>query len=82
MFFGKHFWNKHFYKFTLKVWSNILLVYSSTTNIKLKVDFYAYQLLKDIQHVHKKGRNMVIYISPANILVNDNLKRGVLYKIS
>ncbi|MCD7455811.1 hypothetical protein HAX54_029665 [Datura stramonium] len=49
---------------------------------ELEVGFYAYQLLKAIQHVHKKGW-IHCDIKPANILVFDNAtnERGGMHKL-
>ncbi|KAG5592493.1 hypothetical protein H5410_043007 [Solanum commersonii] len=47
---------------------------------KMSVGFYTYQLLKGIQHVHKKGW-VHCDIKPANVLVFDNAERGGMQKI-
>ncbi|XP_055822207.1 mitogen-activated protein kinase kinase kinase 20-like [Solanum dulcamara] len=47
---------------------------------ELEVGFYAYQLLKGIQHIHKKGW-VHCDIKPANVLVLDNAERGGMHKL-
>ncbi|MCD7469262.1 hypothetical protein HAX54_008186 [Datura stramonium] len=47
---------------------------------ELEVGFYAYQLLKGIQHVHKKGW-IHCDIKPANILVFDNASECNMHKL-
>ncbi|XP_049378303.1 mitogen-activated protein kinase kinase kinase 17-like [Solanum stenotomum] len=47
---------------------------------EVEVGFYAYQLLKGIQHVHEKGW-VHCDIKPANILIFDNAERGGMYKL-
>ncbi|KAH0642887.1 hypothetical protein KY289_033861 [Solanum tuberosum] len=47
---------------------------------KVEVGFYAYQLLKGIQHVHEKGW-VHCDIKPANILIFDNAERGGMHKL-
>lgn len=47
---------------------------------EVEVGFYAYQLLKGIQHVHEKGW-VHCDIKPANILIFDNAERGGMHKL-
>ncbi|MCD7461813.1 hypothetical protein HAX54_047167 [Datura stramonium] len=60
-----------------------LIINSKKRMIKmseLEVRFYAYQLLKGIQHVHKKGW-VHCDIKPANILVFDNANECNMHKL-
>ncbi|CAN4076282.1 unnamed protein product [Withania somnifera] len=47
---------------------------------ELEIGFYAYQLLKGIQHIHEKGW-VHCDIKPANILVFNNAGRGGMHKL-
>ncbi|KAK4728283.1 hypothetical protein R3W88_021271 [Solanum pinnatisectum] len=47
---------------------------------EVEVGFYAYQLLKGIQHVHEKGW-IHCDIKPANVLIFDNAERGGMHKL-
>ncbi|TMW96581.1 hypothetical protein EJD97_007147 [Solanum chilense] len=60
-----------------------LIVNSKMRRIRMsevEVGFYAYQLLKGIQHVHEKGW-VHCDIKPANVLIFNNAERGGMHKL-